>query len=119
MVVIKKRSNVIPIDFGEFQLEYRSNDESIKRLNQISKNIEQRGRQLQELDDEAALDALHAAVREGWVELFDKEAFEKVYAFSENTTVDAALYLVQTINGIISEINARNSAETLSKYLEK
>jgi len=30
MVVIKKISNIIPIDFGEFQLEYNANKAAIK-----------------------------------------------------------------------------------------
>ena len=32
MVVIKKASNIIPIDFGEFQLEYLANDKGVKNL---------------------------------------------------------------------------------------
>ena len=42
MVVIKKISNIIPVDFGEFQLEYVANDENIKRMKTIGQNLEKR-----------------------------------------------------------------------------
>ncbi|KYF37552.1 hypothetical protein SMIM3I_00196 [Streptococcus mitis] len=44
MVVIKKLSNIIPVDFGEFQLEYVANDENIKRMKTIGQNMEKRAK---------------------------------------------------------------------------
>lgn len=46
MVVIKKLSNIIPVDFGEFQLEYVANDENIKRMKTIGQNLEKRAEKL-------------------------------------------------------------------------
>ena len=48
MVVIKKISNIIPVDFGEFQLEYVANDENIKRMKTIGQNLEKRAKRLEE-----------------------------------------------------------------------
>lgn len=117
MVVIAKRSNVIPVDFGEFQLEYRANDENIKRMEEIGQHLQAKGEALKETGGEEAFDKLYKTVKDSWVELFDEEAFEKVYAFSDNTTTDAMLYLIDTIKGIVAEFENRHSQEALKKYL--
>ena len=35
MVVIKKRDNVIPVDFGEFKLEFVANDKNIHKMESV------------------------------------------------------------------------------------
>lgn len=117
MVVIAKRSNIIPVDFGEFQLEYRANDENIKRMKSIGDNLQERGNKLKESDEEKALNGLHEIVKEAWVELFDEAAFDKVYAFADNTTTIAMLYLIEAIKGIVTEFESRHSQDALKKYL--
>lgn len=120
MVVIAKRSNVIPVDFGEFKLEYHANDDNIKRMKEIGKNLEQRGENLKGVNDENALQELYEAVKASWIELFDEDAFDKVYAFSDNTTTTVTLYLFETIEGIINEFKSLNdsSSNSLKKYLD-
>ena len=39
MVVIKKRSNVIPVDFGEFQLNFPVSDSNIKRMEEVGEDL--------------------------------------------------------------------------------
>ena len=118
MVVISKRSNVIPVDFGEFTLEYRANDENIKQLKDLAQKLQERGQQLGEVDDDKAIDELHDVVKTAWTDLFDEAAFEKVYAFSDNTTTDVLYYLIETIKGIVTEFETRNSKDVLQKYLD-
>ena len=47
MVVIKKRSNVIPVDFGEFQLNFPMSDSNIKRMEEVGKELEARSLAIQ------------------------------------------------------------------------
>lgn len=46
MVVIQKRSNVIPVDFGEFKIEFRANDKNIKNMVAVGKKLEKRSQEL-------------------------------------------------------------------------
>lgn len=117
MVVIAKRSNVIPVDFGEFTLEYRANDENIKRTKEIGENLHKRGEELKESDGNQALEQLYDVVKASWKELFDEEAFNKVYAFSDETTTDALVYLIEAIKGIVTEFESRHTEDALNKYL--
>ena len=57
MVVIKKRSNVIPVDFGEFQLNFPMSDSNIKRMEEVGKELEVRSLAIQGTDNKAAIDA--------------------------------------------------------------
>lgn len=118
MVVIKKRSNIIPVDFGEFQLEYVANDENIKRMKTIGQNLEKRAEKLKKTDDESAFKEAYKASKDSWTELFDEEAFDKVYKFSGETTTDTIYYLIQTIRGIVTEFENRHSEKAIKKYLE-
>lgn len=53
MVVIKKASNIIPIDFGEFQLEYLANDKGVKELDSFLANLKKEWKKMEKLSDEA------------------------------------------------------------------
>ena len=44
MVVIKKRDNVIPVDFGEFKLEFVANDKNIHKMESVGKKLKKRRR---------------------------------------------------------------------------
>ncbi|CFQ23881.1 TPA: hypothetical protein VAW94_001324 [Streptococcus agalactiae] len=117
MVVIKKRSNVIPVDFGEFQLEFAANDKNILNMEAVGKKLQEEGQRVSEIGDEKAFEALHDMVKASWVDLFDEEAYEKVYAFSEETTTDAMAYLLEAISGVVKEWTQRNNGDALKKYL--
>lgn len=49
MVVIKKRSNVIPVDFGEFQLEFAANDKNILNMEAVGKKLQEEGQRVSEI----------------------------------------------------------------------
>ena len=79
MVVIKKRSNVIPVDFGEFQLNFPVSDGNIQRMKAVGEDLQAKGQAFQETSDEEALGALKALVEDGFNQVFDdEEAFKQV-----------------------------------------
>lgn len=119
MVVIKKRNNVIPVDFEDFKLEFKANDASIKNLTKIEKQLEKLEKQLNEQGyTESFLDNLKDTVKGYWVDLFDEEAFEKVYEYSDKWVLDTFVYLLATIRGILEEFEGLNNQDALSKYLD-
>lgn len=117
MVVIKKRDNVIPVDFGEFKLEFVANDQNIHKMEKVGKKLKKDGEKLAKTEDIKAFETLQDLVKNSWTELFDKEAFDKVYSFSNESTVDTMAYLLEAITGVISEWEKRNNTDALKKYL--
>lgn len=118
MVVIKKRSNVITVPFEGFDLEFRANDENIKNMVKVGKNLEAEAQKIvAETEDEKAYDVLFDMTKAAWCDLFDEAAFEQVYEFSDKTTVDTMVYLFETIQIVTNEWEKRNSGDALKKYL--
>ena len=118
MVVIKKRSNIIPVDFGEFQLNFPMSDSNIKRMEEVGKELEARSLAIQNTDNKAAIDAAKAFVEDAFKQIFgDEEAFKQVYAFAGESTNNVMFYLIEAINGIRAEFEAQNSKAALDKYL--
>ncbi len=118
MVVIKKASNIIPIDFGEFQLEYTANDKGVKELDKFREGLSKNWKKMEKLSDEKIAEKTKGLVEEGWTQLFGADSFEKVYKFADEDTTIAFNYLMQTILGIQKEYKERNSEEAIKKYLE-
>ena len=117
MVVIKKASNIIPIDFGDFQLEYTANDKGVLELDKFRKDLEKKWGKIEKLSDEKIAEKAKEVVEDGWTRLFGSEAFEKVYKFADDDTTIAFNYLMQTILGIQREYRERNSEDAFKKYL--
>ena len=117
MVVIKKRDNVIPVDFGEFKLEFVANDQNIHKMESVGKMLKKEGEKLAKTEDSKAFEALQDMVKNSWTELFDAEAYQKVYDFSNGSTVDTMAYLLEAITGVIHEWEKRNNTDALKKYL--
>lgn len=119
MVVIKKRNNVIPVDFEDFKLEFKANDESIKKLTQIENKLKEDEKRINEQGfSDSFWDELKETVKGYWVDLFDEEAFEKVYEYSDGTIIDTFVYLIAAIRGILEEYEGLNNQDALSKYLD-
>ncbi|MBF0747241.1 hypothetical protein IR073_06250 [Gemella sp. 19428wG2_WT2a] len=112
MVVIKKVENSIPIDFGEFVLEFSISDESIKRLDEAKKKYEN-----SKLEDNSNLDEVREVLKETWITLFSQEDYEKVIKLAGDSTINFFIYLVQTIQGIQTEIEVRGSLENIQSYM--
>ena len=117
MVVIKKLSNIIPIDFGEFQLEYTANDNGVKELDKLREDLSKSWKKIEKLSDEKIAEKGKEVVEDGWTRLFGSEAFEKVYKFADEDTTIAFNYLMQAVLGIQKEYQERNSEDAFKKYL--
>ena len=117
MVVIKKRDNVIPVDFGEFKLEFVANDKNIHKMESVGKKLKKDGEKLANTEDSTAFETLQDLVKGSWTELFDQDAYNKVYDFSNGSTVDTMAYLLEAITGVIAEWEKRNNTDALKKYL--
>ena len=118
MVVIKKRSNVIPVDFGEFQLNFPLSDSNLKRMEEVGKDLEAKSMIIQDTDNKEAIDASKGFIEDAFKQIFDdEEAFKLVYAFAGESTSIAMFYLIKTINGIRSEFENQNSKAAFDKYL--
>ncbi len=117
MVVIKKRDNVIPVDFGEFKLEFVANDKNIHKMESVGKKLKKDGEKLANTEDSKAFETLQDLVKGSWTELFDQDAYNKVYDFSNGSTVDTMAYLLEVITGVIEEWEKRNNTDALKKYL--
>lgn len=117
MVVIKKRDNVIPVDFGEFKLEFVANDKNIHKMESVGKKLKKDGEKLANTEDSEAFETLQDLVKGSWTELFDQDAYNKVYDFSNGSTVDTMAYLLEAITGVIAEWEKRNNTDALKKYL--
>jgi hypothetical protein len=117
MVVIKKRDNVIPVDFGEFKLEFVANDQNIHKMESVGKKLKKDGEKLANTEDSKAFETLQDLVKGSWTELFDQDAYNKVYDFSNGSTVDTMAYLLEAITGVIAEWEKRNNTDALKKYL--
>ena len=117
MVVIKKRDNVIPVDFGEFKLEFVANDQNIHKMESVGKKLKKDGEKLYNTEDSEAFETLQDLVKGSWTELFDQDAYNKVYDFSNGSTVDTMAYLLEAITGVIAEWEKRNNTDALKKYL--
>ena len=117
MVVIKKRDNVIPVDFGEFKLEFVANDQNIHKMESVGKKLKKDGEKLADTEDSKAFETLQDLVKGSWTELFDQDAYNKVYDFSNGSTVDTMAYLLEAITGVIAEWEKRNNTDALKKYL--
>lgn len=117
MVVIKKRDNVIPVDFGEFKLEFVANDQNIHKMEKLGTILKIEGEKLAKTEDSKAFETLQDLVKGSWTELFDQDAYNKVYDFSNGSTVDTMAYLLEAITGVIAEWEKRNNTDALKKYL--
>lgn len=119
MVIIKKFENVIPVDFGEFELEFILSDENIKKL----ESVKNRGKDLTELVNNLKgeigdLEKIYNSVKELYLDLFTEEDFEKVYKVANNSSVTALLYFLEIVKGLSDELGNKFAEDKLVKYLE-
>lgn len=118
----EKRSNVIPVDFGEFQLEFVANDENLLKLDKLHKELVKESKELdaRSNDDNVSemLGALRQLVSKAWDEAFGEGTFNKVYAFAGESVTVTVTYFVEMFEGIAAEYQEQMESQKLSKYLE-
>ena len=118
MVVIKKFENVIPVDFGEFELKFVTSDENILKLANMEEKAGVVKDKLGELKGTTEdIKLIYDLAKELWVELFDEETFEKVYNLYNKSCMPTLLAVFQTLFGITQELGSSYSPDKLIKYL--
>jgi len=118
MVVIKKFENVIPVDFGEFELKFVTSDENILKLANVEEKAGVVKDKLGELKGTTEdIKLIYDLAKELWVELFDEETFEKVYNLYNKSCMPTLLAVFQTLFGITQELGSSYSPDKLIKYL--
>lgn len=118
MVVIKKFENVIPVDFGEFELKFVTSDENILKLANVEEKVGVVKDKLGELKGTTEdIKLIYDLAKELWVELFDEETFEKVYNLYNKSCMPTLLAVFQTLFGITQELGSSYSPDKLIKYL--
>nr|DAD61514.1 MAG TPA: tail assembly chaperone [Caudoviricetes sp.] len=118
MVVIKKFENVIPVDFGEFELKFVTSDENILKLANVEEKagvVKDKIGELKGTTEDIKL--IYDLAKELWVELFDEETFEKVYNLYNKSCMPTLLAVFQTLFGITQELGSSYSPDKLIKYL--
>lgn len=119
MVVIKKFENVIPVDFGEFELKFVTSDENILKLANVEEKagvVKDKIGELKGTTEDIKL--IYDLAKELWVELFDEETFEKVYNLYNKSCMPTLLAVFQTLFGITQELGSSYSPDKLIKYLD-
>ena len=118
MVVIKEFENVIPVDFGEFELKFVTSDENILKLANVEEKAGVVKDKLGELKGTTEdIKLIYDLAKELWVELFDEETFEKVYNLYNKSCMPTLLAVFQTLFGITQELGSSYSPDKLIKYL--
>ena len=118
MVVIKKFENVIPVDFGEFELKFVTSDENILKLANVEEKAGVVKDKLGELKGTTEdIKLIYDLAKELWIELFDEETFEKVYNLYNKSCMPTLLAIFQTLFGITQELGSSYSPDKLIKYL--
>lgn len=118
MVVIKKFENVIPVDFGEFELKFVTSDENILKLANVEEKVGVVKEKIGELKGTTEdIKLIYDLAKELWVELFDEETFEKVYNLYNKSCMPTLLAVFQTLFGITQELGSSYSPDKLIKYL--
>ncbi|RLK63152.1 hypothetical protein D3H64_06040 [Atopobacter sp. AH10] len=122
VIKFEKRSNVIPIDFGDFQLEFVANDDNLSRLDKLQKELSKESKRLESITTEEnvseTLEALKFMATKAWDESFGEGTFDKIYQFAGQSVTMVINYFVQTFEGISEEYHEQINADKLKKYIE-
>ena len=118
MVIIKRYENTIPVDFGEFTLNFAVNDKNLIELDRV-------GKELGKLEEQASnmkgttedLDTIFSLSKDIWKSLFDEETFTKVYALANESSISTLLFAIQAVKGLLEEVGNTYKEDKLLKYL--
>lgn len=122
VIKFEKRNNVIPIDFGEFKLEFVANDVNLLKLDKMHKELVRESNESEErINDDNVhemLEALRQLVSKAWDETFSEGTFNRVYEFAGQSVTVTVNYFVQMFEGIAEEYQDQMDTEKLKKYIE-
>lgn len=118
MIKFIKRNNVIPVDFGEFKLEFVANDDSLLMMSKLGDELKEKSKSLISESDEENLNTLKETLRDAWDKMFGPGTFDKVYEFSGQSSINSLVYFLETVKGIGEEYNNQTQENVLSRYIE-
>lgn len=122
VIKFEKRNNVIPIDFGDFQLEFVANDENLLRLEKIQKELSEESKRLESMTNEdnleEMLETLKTIAEKAWDKPFGEGTFDKIYQFAGQSISMVVNYFVQMFEGISEEYQEQINADKIKKYIE-
>ncbi|HFI0694764.1 TPA: hypothetical protein ACGO4F_000829 [Streptococcus suis] len=119
MVVIQIKNKVIPIDFGEFQLEFSKSDTNLRRLQEFGKELEEKGKIIAQNQSSDEIEQVKKLLQVAFDGAFGDGSFEKVYAISGDSTINTLNYFFEVMAGIEEEHVTEKEKELLEKYLSK
>lgn len=120
MVKIQKQVTSIPVDFGEFELYFYKSDENIQRLTALQVEFEQVFKSFDKDGDKTFedLEVIKNQLKVAFDSLFGETSFDKVYQFSNGSTLHALIYFLQAMEGIMKEFNLEEETKAINKYLK-
>lgn len=114
MVQIKLHNNVLPIDFGEFQLEFVANDENYELLQSFYKDIN-----ADDFTETENFLQLRDLTNKAFDTLFGEGTFDRVYRLANQSSSVAANYLTQVVMFVNQEYQKQSEVELIdSKYYD-
>ena len=119
MVVIKRYENTIPVEFGEFTLNFAVNDKNIKELDRLGKELgklEEKANNMTGTTED--IDTIYNISKDIWESLFDTDVFTRVYSLANESSITCLLFAIQMIKGLLEEIGNTYKEDKLLKYLE-
>lgn len=119
MVQFKKRNNVIPVNFEDFELAFVANDENFIKMNELAEVLKKASKEIIESNDSCLIIKVKDTLEHAWNELFGPESFNKVYEFSGQSSINCLVYFLETVDGIVAEYNSQSDTNVIKKYLEK
>ncbi|HFI0790117.1 TPA: hypothetical protein ACGO62_000101 [Streptococcus suis] len=119
-VVVIQNNNIIPIDFGQFELQFQISDDNLVKREEHLNAVVEVSSKVKDLKDSESLPLVKETCQKAFDELFGPEAFEKVYELSGKSTLATASMLLQALNGVIAEYRKRveESNVSFTKYLK-
>lgn len=119
MVVIKRFENTIPVDFGEFTLNFAANDKNLKELDRLGKELGKLEEQANNMKGTTEdLDTIFNMSKDIWESLFDEDVFKRVYSLANESSISCLLFAIQMIKGLLEEVGNTYKEDKLLKYLE-
>lgn len=119
MVKINLKNKVIPIDFGEFQLEFSKSDENLKKMREFGKDLEEKGQEIVKEDGKEDMDKVRELLHLAYDGVFGEGSFDKVYELSGHSTIDTLNYFFEVLSGIEEEQVSEESKKLMERYIGK
>ncbi|HEM3695563.1 TPA: hypothetical protein U1D18_000691 [Streptococcus suis] len=119
MVKINLKNKVIPVDFGEFQLEFSKSDENLRRLKEFGDELKQKGELIAQNQSKDETEQVKEILSVAFDGVFGAGSFDKVYDLSGQSTIDTLNYFFEVMVGIEEESVTEKDKERMKRYIGK